>query len=29
MLKVIRNHKRASEGKTRGFENLSINPVPS
>ena len=28
MLKVIRNHKRASEGKTRGFENLSINPVP-
>jgi len=28
MLKVIRNHKKASEGKTRGFENLSINPVP-
>ncbi len=28
MLKVIRNHKRASEGKTRGYENLSINPVP-
>jgi len=28
MLKVIRNHKRASEGKTRGFESLSINPVP-
>ena len=28
MLKVIRNHKRASEGKTRGYEDLSINPVP-
>ena len=28
MLKVIRNHKKASEGKTRGYENLSINPVP-
>ena len=28
MLKVIRNHKRASEGKTRGYESLSINPVP-
>jgi ribonucleoside-diphosphate reductase alpha chain len=28
MLRVIRNHKRASEGKTRGYENLSINPVP-
>ena len=28
MLRVIRNHKRASEGKTRDYENLSINPVP-
>jgi ribonucleoside-diphosphate reductase alpha chain len=28
MLKVIRNHKRASEGKTRDYEDLSINPVP-
>ena len=28
MLKVIRNHKRASEGKTRDYEGLSINPVP-
>ena len=28
MLRVIRNHKRASEGKTRGYEELSINPVP-
>ncbi|WP_443643070.1 vitamin B12-dependent ribonucleotide reductase [Candidatus Levibacter sp. Uisw_134_01] len=28
MLKVIRNHKRASEGKTRDYEELSINPVP-
>ncbi|MDC0093867.1 vitamin B12-dependent ribonucleotide reductase, partial [Alphaproteobacteria bacterium] len=28
MLKVIRNHKRATEGKTRDYEELSINPVP-
>ena len=28
MLRVIRNHKRASEGKTRDYEELSINPVP-
>ena len=28
MLKVIRNHKRASEGRTRDYEDLSINPVP-
>ena len=28
MLRVIRNHKRASEGKTRDYEGLSINPVP-
>ena len=28
MLKVIRNHKRAAEGKKENYEDLTINPVP-
>ena len=28
MLKVIRNHKRAAEGQKKGYENLTIKPVP-
>lgn len=28
MLRVIRNHKRATYGETDGYESLSINPVP-
>jgi ribonucleoside-diphosphate reductase, adenosylcobalamin-dependent len=28
MLRVIRNHKRAADGQTSGYEGLSINPVP-
>jgi ribonucleoside-diphosphate reductase alpha chain len=28
MLRVIRNHRRAAHGETRGYEALSVNPVP-
>ena len=28
MLKVIRNHKRAADGNHKGYESLTINPVP-
>ena len=28
MLRVIRNHRRAAYGKTRGYEKLAVNPVP-
>ena len=28
MLKVIRNHKRAADGHHKGYENLTIKPVP-
>ncbi|MBF0128565.1 MAG: vitamin B12-dependent ribonucleotide reductase [Alphaproteobacteria bacterium] len=28
MLRVIRNHRRASRGKTDGYEGLSVPPVP-
>ena len=28
MLRVIRNHRRAAHGKTDGYEDLSIPPVP-
>ncbi|WP_395665669.1 vitamin B12-dependent ribonucleotide reductase [Methylocella sp.] len=28
MLRVIRNHKRAAEGETSGYESLSVAPVP-
>jgi ribonucleoside-diphosphate reductase alpha chain len=28
MLKVIRNHRRAAYGETRGYEGLSVPPVP-
>lgn len=28
MLRVIRNHRRAAHGEAKGFETLSINPIP-
>jgi len=28
MLRVIRNHRRAAQGETEGYEGLSIRPVP-
>ncbi|MBV9559065.1 MAG: adenosylcobalamin-dependent ribonucleoside-diphosphate reductase, partial [Bradyrhizobium sp.] len=28
MLRVIRNHRRAAHGESRGYEALSVNPVP-
>ncbi len=28
MLRVIRNHRNAAHGNAKGYENLSINPVP-
>ena len=28
MLKVIRNHRRAANGETKGYEQLSVLPVP-
>ncbi len=28
MLRVIRNHRRAALGETRGYENLTMNPMP-
>jgi ribonucleoside-diphosphate reductase alpha chain len=28
MLRVIRNHRRAAHGESRGYEGLSVNPVP-
>ena len=28
MLRVIRNHARAAEGKTEGYEGLAVKPVP-
>ncbi|WP_413205767.1 vitamin B12-dependent ribonucleotide reductase [Rhodospirillum sp. A1_3_36] len=28
MLRVIRNHRRASQGRAKGYEGLSIAPVP-
>jgi ribonucleoside-diphosphate reductase alpha chain len=28
MLRVMRNHRRAAQGHTNGYEKLSINPVP-
>ncbi len=28
MLKVIRNHKRAADGKLNGYEQLTVKPVP-
>ena len=28
MLRVIRNHRRAAHGETRGYEELSVKPVP-
>jgi ribonucleoside-diphosphate reductase alpha chain len=28
MLRVIRNHRRAAHGEARGYEALSVNPVP-
>jgi ribonucleoside-diphosphate reductase alpha chain len=28
MLRVIRNHRRACQGETAGYEGLTINPVP-
>ncbi|MGB1026877.1 MAG: vitamin B12-dependent ribonucleotide reductase, partial [Rhodospirillaceae bacterium] len=28
MLRVIRNHRRAAQGRAKGYEGLSINPVP-
>ncbi|MGP1396973.1 MAG: vitamin B12-dependent ribonucleotide reductase [Inquilinaceae bacterium] len=28
MLRVIRNHRRAAYGKTRGYEDLAVQPVP-
>jgi ribonucleoside-diphosphate reductase alpha chain len=27
MLRVVRNHRRAAHGETKGYENLSTNPV--
>ncbi len=28
MLRVMRNHQRAAHGKSNGYEELSVNPVP-
>jgi ribonucleoside-diphosphate reductase alpha chain len=28
MLRVMRNHRRAAYGETKGYEKLSVNPVP-
>jgi ribonucleoside-diphosphate reductase alpha chain len=28
MLRVIRNHRRATHGESRGYEALAVNPVP-
>ena len=28
MLRVIRNHRRAADGESRGYEALAVNPVP-
>lgn len=28
MLRVIRNHRRAARGEAKGYEKISINPVP-
>ncbi|MEM7240870.1 MAG: vitamin B12-dependent ribonucleotide reductase [Pseudomonadota bacterium] len=28
MLRVMRNHKRAAEGATKGYEELAVKPVP-
>jgi ribonucleoside-diphosphate reductase alpha chain len=28
MLRVMRNHRRAAHGETKGYENLGVNPVP-
>src|ERR1700752_1233251 len=28
MRRVIRNHRRAAHGKSRGYETLAVNPVP-
>ncbi len=28
MLRVMRNHRRAAQGKTHGYEKLAIDPVP-
>ncbi len=28
MLRVIRNHRRAAHGESRGFEGLAVSPVP-
>ena len=28
MLRVIRNHRRAAHGESRGYEALAVNPVP-
>ncbi len=28
MLRVIRNHRRAAQGLTEGYENLAVKPVP-
>src|SRR3954449_4318082 len=28
MLRVIRNHRRAAYGESRGYEGLAVNPVP-
>jgi ribonucleoside-diphosphate reductase alpha chain len=28
MLRVIRNHRRAARGESRGYEALAVNPVP-
>jgi ribonucleoside-diphosphate reductase alpha chain len=28
MLRVIRNHRRAANGESRGYEALAVNPVP-
>jgi ribonucleoside-diphosphate reductase alpha chain len=28
MLRVIRNHRRAAHGESRGYEGLAVNPVP-
>jgi ribonucleoside-diphosphate reductase alpha chain len=28
MLRVIRNHRRAAHGESRGYETLAVNPVP-
>src|SRR5258708_9980171 len=28
MVRVIRNHRRAAHGESRGYEALAVNPVP-